>query len=377
MLFLVSPDKFKGSLSAIEVCKAIEKGLYGHKDDIKTVLLPLADGGEGSLSILKNYITAKRIIVDVRDPIGKAIKASYLLDGKNAYIELALASGLTLLDKAKRNPMYTTTHGTGELILDAINRGAKDVFLFVGGSSTNDAGTGILNALGYRFMDQSGTELYPAGENLIKICAIENNNLKYNPASVSFYVLSDVKNKLTGLNGAAYIYAKQKGASRSEIEILDDGLRNFSKIVKRETGLDISNVKGGGAAGGVAAGMYGLAGAEIKSGIDFFIDITEFRKYLEKTDYVVSGEGKLDKQSLQGKVISKIAQLAKEHNKPLVLFVGKNELPELDLGKLNPFYIDDIISHSIDINDAMKNSKNHLENMVKIFLGTDSLFHLY
>jgi glycerate kinase len=189
--------------------------------------------------------------------------------------------------------------------------------------------------------------------------------------------LSDVKNKLTGLNGAAYIYAKQKGASRSEIEILDDGLRNFSKIVKRETGLDISNVKGGGAAGGVAAGMYGLAGAEIKSGIDFFIDITEFRKYLEKTDYVVSGEGKLDKQSLQGKVISKIAQLAKEHNKPLVLFVGKNELPELDLGKLNPFYIDDIISHSIDINDAMKNSKNHLENMVKIFLGTDSLFHLY
>ncbi len=369
MTFLISPDKFKGCLSALDVSKAIEKGLSGFEPDLKVILHPLADGGEGSLTVLGNYLSGKRITIEVSDPLGKKIKAGYFLDNENAYIELASASGLVLLEKEKQNPIFTSTYGTGEIITDAINKGAENIFLFVGGSSTNDAGMGILKALGYKFMDEYGKELYPSGQNLIKVKSIDSNSLRYDPNRISFYVLSDVENRLTGKKGAAYVYAKQKGASKSEIEFLDKGLRNFSEIVRNKTGVDILMIEGGGAAGGVAAGMYGLTRAEIKSGIDFIIDVTGFKQHLRETDYVVTGEGKLDKQSLQGKVVGRVAQLANEFNKPLILFVGINELPDSDLEKLNPYYIDTIISHSAGIDDAMKNSAEYLKdiaiNMIK------------
>ena len=363
MTFLISPDKFKGSLSALNVCKAIEQGLYEFEPDLKVISHPLADGGEGSLAVLENYLQGEKITVEVSNPLGSKIDADYLLENKNAYIELASASGLVLLEKQKQNPLYTSTYGAGEIVLDAINKGAENIFLFVGGSSTNDAGMGILTALGFKFKDKNGRELYPSGQNLIKVKSIDDYSLKYNPDKVSFFVLCDVDNKLTGQEGAAYVYAGQKGASESEIRLLDKGLVNFAKIVRDKTGMDITVIEGGGAAGGVAAGMCGLAKAVIKSGIDFIIDITGFEQNLTKADYVITGEGKLDKQSLQGKVVGRVADLTAGYGKPLILFVGKNELSGHCLDKLNPLYIDTIISRSAGIDDAMKNGAKYLKEM--------------
>ncbi len=368
MKFLLSPDKFKGSLSAMEVCEAIGKGLSGSGRNVEFIMHPLADGGEGSLEILENYLTTERVSIEVSNSIGEKTKAWYLLYDKNAYVELASASGLELLDADERNPMHTSTYGTGLMILDAINKGVENIFLFIGGSSTNDAGTGILKALGYKFLNKSGQELMPIGENLIKIRTIQSDFLKYNPGKVHFHVLCDVDNVLAGKTGAAYVYAKQKGASDAEIDILDQGLFRFSEVIKSDTGVDISAIKGGGAAGGVAAGMFGVLNAGIKSGIDFIIDITGFKQHLAWADFVVTGEGKLDKQSMQGKVVGKVALLSRKYNKPLILFVGKNDLSGIELQKLSAYYMDSVSVYSKNNYDAINNAKEYLTKMANGFL---------
>ena len=363
MLVLIAPDKFKGSLSAMEVCLAIEKGLQKFDKRIKTELFPLADGGDGSLDVISNCIGNRFHEVEVNDPLGSKILAKYLLVDKKAYIELASASGIVLLDPKDQNPMFTSTFGTGEVILEAINNGADEIFLFVGGSSTTDAGIGIAKALGFDFYDKAGNDLFPIGKNLINIDRISNSNLDFDKNSVKFTVLCDVYNPLYGKNGAAFVFSPQKGANAFEVKLLNQGLKHFSILIKEQFIIDISKIKGGGAAGGVAAGLYGLLGADIKSGIETIMEITGFEDKLKKADYIVSGEGKLDSQSLQGKVVSKVHELASKHNKPLVLFVGQNTLSKPKPETFNSISIESILSIAKNAKDAMQNASEYLEQM--------------
>ena len=254
MKVLISPDKFKGSLSAQEVCEAIDRGVKKFDQRIETIFHPLADGGEGTLENLQSSLELESVVVEVNDPLFRPVKAEYKIGGGNAYIEMAAASGLPLLTVQERNCLYTTTYGTGELMLHAINKGVNNIYLFVGGSATNDGGIGMANALGYQFYDAENNELSPIGKELINISRIDHSKMKMDINKINLTAVCDVKNPLFGPEGAAYIYGPQKGGNEEEIKMLDKGLRNLSEVVYSTLGKDIANLEGGGAAGGISAG---------------------------------------------------------------------------------------------------------------------------
>jgi len=368
MKILIATDKFKGSLSANEACKSILRGIERYNNSFEIALCPMADGGEGSLDIIEHNINAKKVFVSISNPIIQRIDAYYLLKNNTAYIELSKASGLELLVSRDRNPMHTTTIGTGELICDAIKKGAKEIFLFVGGSSTTDAGIGIAKALGYKFLDITKGELFPSGENMINVDSIDNSNLCFKKSKVKFTVLTDVENAMFGENGAAYVFARQKGASKDEIEYLDKGLQNVSKVIKKQFGIDISTVNGGGAAGGVGAGLYGILGAEIKSGVSFISKIVELEKQIQNADLVICGEGKLDNSSFEGKVVGEVFEIAKKHNKKCAIFVGQSELTDNQLKSVGVKYLKSIDKHASNIEDSIKNVAFYLEKIAFDFI---------
>ncbi|MFZ1292157.1 MAG: glycerate kinase [Melioribacteraceae bacterium] len=359
MKILIAPDKFKDSLTAKQVCDAIEEGLLNHSYKIKVTKIPLADGGEGSLAALENTIRFEKIYLKVQNPLFKPIKTFYGIYNNSAFIELALASGLQLLNKQERNPMFTSSFGTGEIIKDAISKGVKKIFLFVGGSATNDCGIGIASALGYKFLDKQNYKLEPIGENLSKINYIKKNFV--DPiADIEFNVLTDVNNKLYGKNGAAFVYAKQKGANDLEIFELDRGLKNFSKIVKRDFGIDISKIKGGGAAGGIGSGLYALFNAKIISGTEVIFDLLNIDEKIINSDFVITGEGLLDKQTLKGKVVKGIIDSCKKFNKPIGIICGHSKLSQSEIKKLNLKFVKTIKTNEISKKESMENAYSYL-----------------
>ncbi len=364
MRVLIAPDKFKDSLSAEEVCDAINTGIKKLDPSIKTDLYPLADGGEGSLRVIEKHLVYNRISGETKDSIGRNVTADYLLRGDIAYLELAQVNGLESLNESERNPLFTSSFGTGKLILDAIKRGAKTINLFLGGSSTNDAAIGLMNALGVKFIDAKGHSLEPIGKNLTLVSKIDMSDLRFNPDLISFNVFSDVENPLYGKNGAAYAFAGQKGASREEIVSLNNGLFNFSKIVNDSFGIDISKVKGGGAAGGIAAGMFGLFNATIKSGIDEIIRITGLDQKMKDFDIIITGEGRLDFSSFSGKVVGKVIELAEMNNKKVLVLVGENLLDKSYVLSSNVINVDSIMSYSTTKKEAISNASDYLEEMV-------------
>ncbi len=378
MRLLIAPDKFKDSLSAKEVCEAINAGVKNIDSSIITDLHPLADGGEGSLDIIEKHLECNRVSVKVQDSLGRDITADYLLSGKKAYLELAQANSLGSLKKSERNPLFTSSFGTGQLILDAIDKGAKEINLFLGGSSTNDAAIGLMNALGVRFIDAGGHSLKPIGKNLALISKIDMTSLRFNPDNFTFNVFSDVENPLHGKDGAAYAFAGQKGASREEIAYLNNGLINFSSVVNDSFGIGISKVKGGGAAGGIAAGMYGLLNATIKSGIDEIIRITGLEQKIKDSDIIITGEGRLDISSFSGKVVGKVIELAAKNNKKVLVLVGENLLDEsYDFGT-NVINVDSIINYAPAKEIAISNAAGFLEEMlVKNITRIIHHFNLY
>lgn len=327
MKILLAPDKFKGSLSAQGVCQALSEGILKTNPKAEIISKPLADGGDGSLAVLDHYFDLKTITRKIQDPLGRPIAATYKMAENSAYIEMAVASGLALLMPEERNCMYTTSFGTGELILDAIEKGAKEIFLFIGGSATNDGGIGIANALGYQFYDTSGNRLTPIGENLLLIDKIEDSHLFFNPKEVVVQVICDVNNPFFGQNGAAYVYGAQKGASPSDIAHLDRGLANLAARLEVHGFPNIANIAGAGAAGGIGGGAIAFLGAKLKSGIQTFLEITELETTLKDCDLVITGEGKLDSQTEQGKVISGVCKLAKKYDKPVIAVCGAAEFP--------------------------------------------------
>lgn len=364
MRVVIAPDKFKGSLSALEVCLAIENGIKKFDSAIETIKHPLADGGEGTLDILQNYFELKTVSLLVKDPLFRDITATYMVSEDTAYIEMSNASGLQLLKEKDKNCCNTTTFGTGQFILAAIQKGFKNIVLFIGGSATNDAGIGMAAALGYEFYNADNESIEPIGKSLLSIHKIENDKLSFTLSDINFTVVCDVKNPLYGRNGAAYVYGGQKGASSEEIETLDLGLQNFSKQVSKYLHKEVATIPGAGAAGGLGAGAVCFLNATIKSGIDFVMEQTGFDALLkDHVDLIITGEGSVDKQTIEGKVIKGISERAIQNNIPFSIISGVVKDEKLIRENLNPKSINSIMELGVTIEDAIQNAASHITDI--------------
>ena len=362
MNILLCPDKFKGSLSADKVCAALRKGLCEDAPNLKIVTHPMADGGDGSINILKSFYEFEKIQVETIDPLGRPIMANYYRTEDAAYIELASASGLVLLDKHERNPLFSSTQGTGIMISDALRRGLRKIYLFIGGSATNDAGIGIAKALGYDFLDANNQPLTPIGGNLDKINVIRNNS-SFEFSEIDINVLCDVENPMHGINGAAHTYAGQKGASESEINLLDKGLKKYAEILKSETKQEIADISGMGAAGAVGASLVGLLHAKLIDGFQMVARSTKLELAIQEADLVITGEGKVDPTSFQGKVVGNVLKLCKQHNKPCGIIAGMIE--QLAEMRFDFYFQESIISRANDQREAMANPERFLYEIGK------------
>ena len=354
MTVLLAPDKFKGSLTAREVCEALTRGLLRARPELDVLAHPMADGGDGSLAVLRAHrpLTERRIATT--DPLGRPIQASYFVDVDGAaYVELPAASGLVLLAEGERDPLATTTLGTGTLVADAIARGARCVYLFLGGSATNDAGMGIAVALGLRFFDASGHALAPCGKALIEVDRMDLTNLIPWVREMDFRILVDVSNPLYGPTGAAHAFARQKGADAAAVELLDAGLRRFAGRLTEATGVRVDELAGGGAAGGIAAGLAALFGARVEEGFGYLAEATGLAARIATADVVVTGEGRLDATSLGGKVVGGVARLCREAGKPLHAVAGAVALTAAEREVLRLRSVHAVMDRAADEADAM------------------------
>ncbi len=364
MKILIAPDKFKDALDAITVCQAIQEGILEANPNTDTVLFPLSDGGEGLASILTFHAKGHSIKIQAHDPLNRLIEAEYGIsaDGKTAFIEMAQASGLQLLKPEDRNCYYTSTYGTGELILNAIqNQQVNEIILGLGGSATCDGGMGMAQALGYQFMDEQGNEQEGKGANLSKIATIDDRHLKVDLSGVTIRVACDVVNPLTGPKGAAHIFAPQKGATPQHVEALEKGMGNLAQQIKSALGKDVKDLQGAGAAGGLGAGAAAFLNGTLEKGIDLVMEQTKFETQVMESDYVITGEGKIDRQSLYGKVINGVSQLAQKYDKPVIALGGIIEVdPKLirELGLKAAF---PILSEPMNLQIALVNTYDQLK----------------
>ena len=322
MNFIFASDSFKGSLSSEKTGKILGECLKNEIQDASFSQFLIADGGEGTLDAFLSRDGALEIKCEASNPIFEKISSRYCVLGEKAIIALSEASGLTLIDEEKRNPLYTTTLGTGELVLDALNRGYRDITLAIGGSATNDGGIGAMSALGIKFLDENGEVLLPIGKNLAKIRKIDTSCLVLGAKEAKFSVMCDVTNPLLGENGATHVYGPQKGATPEIVNELESGMQSYARVIYETLGTNANEVIGGGAAGGIGAALSVFLGAKMGSGIDTLLDIVDFDSALVGADGVISGEGRLDSQSLSGKVIYGIAKRCQKAGVPLYLIVG-------------------------------------------------------
>lgn len=353
MNILICPDKFKSSLTAQEAAEALAKGILAKRKKSSIQIIPLADGGEGTLEMIQNMHGGAWLSQTVQDPLGRSVDASYLwlADQKTAYIEMARCSGLQLLSKKEQNPLKTNTFGTGQLILHAAKQGAEIIVLTIGGSATNDAGIGMAAALGYLFLDETGNSVDPIGENLVKIAKIEGQNPFPN---IQFVVLTDVDNPLHGSQGAAHIFAKQKGANTASVKQLDKGLINIAKWLP-------ADIPGAGAAGGLGAGAVYFLGAEITSGAEWLLNKVHLDRAIRKADYIITGEGKIDQQTWSGKLVANVVGRADKQFKQAILVCGTFEDPDKIPLFMDAKDIYSIVGEAKNLADAMANATSYLE----------------
>ncbi|MTI60041.1 MAG: glycerate kinase [Firmicutes bacterium] len=324
MKVMIAPDSFKGSLTALEVANHIKKGILKVFPNAEVLNVPMADGGEGTVQSLVDATDGEIIVKDVTGPLGDKVAASFgiLGNGKTAVIEMATASGLPLVPEDKADPSITTTYGTGELIKHALDQGIKELIIGIGGSATNDAGVGMAQALGASFRDEDGLEIDFGGGELDKIKEIDLSNLDKRIKEININVACDVTNPLYGPEGAAYIYGPQKGADQKMVELLDKNLRYFAEVVKKSLNIDLQSIPGAGAAGGLGAGLFAFLKAELKSGVDIVLEANKFEEKLSGVNLVITGEGKIDGQTVQGKTPVGVAKKAKEKNIPVIAVAG-------------------------------------------------------
>lgn len=322
--FIIAPDSFKESLDGFEAAKAMKEGIEKVFKDSEFEIIPMADGGEGTSEVIIKAQKGEFKKVKVKGPLGEEIKCQYgyISKEKKAVIEIAAACGLHLVNKKNRNPLYTTTYGVGEMILDALNNGAKHIIIGLGGSSTNDGGLGMLQALGGKAYDGNGKEIGLGGKELAHIAGLDLSKLDSRLKNVCIEVACDVENPLTGDKGATYTFAPQKGADSNILEELEKGMDNYSKVVKRTCGLDIANMPKAGAAGGLG-GAFLLLGCELKRGVEIVSKHTGLEEKIKNADFVFTGEGSIDSQTKYGKTIAGIASLAQKYNVPTIVLAGK------------------------------------------------------
>tara|TARA_R110002049_G_scaffold616_7_gene3552 strand:- start:11806 stop:12930 length:1125 start_codon:yes stop_codon:yes gene_type:complete len=367
---VIAPDKFKNSLTGIVFCEIVEKEILKKNSNIEVVKLPLADGGDGTIEVVNFYLQGKVVEVTVNNPFFKPVKASYLYseNSKTAFIEMAEASGVKLLDKTEFDCINATTFGTGEMIVDAINKGVKTIILGVGGSATNDCGIGMASALGYQFLDKNNNLVKPIGANLSKIKSINASEIHQGISNVDFKIACDVTNPLYGKNGAAYVYGGQKGASEKEIILLNKGLEDFAKILNDVFTIDVQSVKGAGAAGGMGIASKLFLNGSLKPGIQLVKNLANFDKKIKNANWIITGEGKLDSQTLSGKTIQGVLESAQKQKINVAAFCGKIELTNNELKEIGIEYGKDIMSNSKNLDDAMNNSSKYLKILAKNFL---------
>ncbi len=355
MKILVAPDKFKGSLSAEEVCEAVREGLLLSDRSIEVISLPLADGGEGTCELLTAYSGGSLVSIIVRDPLFRNLQSGYGIsrDGKIAFLEMARASGLQLLKKEERNPLINSTVGTGDLIRHALDRGVEQIIMGVGGSATNDGGMGMAQSLGVVFYSASGEILKPTGENMIRVHSIDISGIHPGLHKVKFTIFCDVDNPLHGIRGAAHVFAPQKGANEKVVRELDQGLKHYERVLEQVVKKSV-NFPGAGAGGGLPASIMGLAEVTVRPGMEFIIEFTRLEKQLREADAVITGEGKVDEQTLSGKVVKGIADLSRKYNKPLVILAGKNELGPEQLKTLGASKVVTLVREDIAEESAIR-----------------------
>lgn len=324
MKIVIAPDSFKESMTAQEVCDFIENGMGKILRDATFVKVPMADGGEGTTQSLVDATNGKMYFVEVTGPLGEKVtsKLGVLGDKDTAILEMASASGLELVPREKRNPMITTTYGTGELIKKALDLGVKTILIGIGGSATNDCGAGMIQALGGKLLDEFGNNIGFGGGELSKVRKIDLSDIDSRIYNTEFIVACDVQNPLTGPTGASFIFGRQKGANDETIKILDDNLKHFVEIIKKDVGVDVDNIPGAGAAGGLGAGLMGFLSAKLQKGIDIVIKYSNLEEKLKDADLVITGEGSIDGQTRFGKTPYGVVTVAKKYNIPTVAIAG-------------------------------------------------------
>lgn len=370
--YVVAPDSFKESITAKEVCDAMERGIKQANPAVEVVKVPMADGGEGTVDSLVDATNGQRVTVEVTGPLGNKISAYYgiLGNGTTAVIEMAKASGLEIVEKKKRNPMITTTFGTGELIRGALDHDVKEIIIGLGGSSTNDGGSGMAQALGAKLLDQNNHQISFGGGNLDKLDRIDISNLDSRLQDVKIILASDITNPLIGKDGASRVFGPQKGATPEMVEKLENNLQHYAKIIKRNLNKDVASVSGAGAAGGLGAGLMAFTTCEMRRGVDLAIEVTKLEEKIRDADYVFTGEGGTDFQTKFGKTPYGVAKLGKKYHKPVISLAGY-------LGEgIDSLYgegftaIFGIIPGACDLSTALKNGPSNVarttENIVRL-----------
>ena len=374
MKIVVAMDSLKGSLTSIEAGEAIRKGILNVDASANVVVKPLADGGEGTTEALVSGMGGVLCTQRVTGPIGLAVEATYgiLPDQNMAVIEMAQAAGLPSVPKEKRNPLYTTTYGVGEMIKACIEKGCRKFIVGIGGSATNDAGIGMLKALGYRFLDSKGQDVGEGGQVLERVHHIDETNVLAELKVCEFQVACDVNNPLYGPNGAAFIYGPQKGATPEIVAHLDAGLKHFAKVTSDFLGEDFSQVKGAGAAGGLGFGFMAFLGGKLESGIQIILKETQLEEAIKDADLVITGEGRLDDQTAMGKAPIGVAKLAKKYNLPVIGLAGAlaQEAKKCNEEGIDAYF--SIINSAMSLEEAM-NRENALKNMTQT---TEQIFRL-
>jgi glycerate 2-kinase len=341
MKIVIAPDSFKESMTAAEVCAAVEAGFQKVLGDAEFVHVPVGDGGEGTVQSVVDATDGRIVEVTATGPLGEKVDAFYGItgDGKTAVIEMAAASGLHLVPREQRNPLVTTTRGTGELILDALDKKVERIVLGLGGSATNDGGAGMASALGVKFLDVNGEELRPGGEALGKLLTIDTSEMNPRLKSVKVDVACDVTNPLTGPLGASAVFGPQKGATPEMVGVLDASLKRYAEVVERNLGLQVDELPGAGAAGGLGAGVVAFLDGNLQSGIDLVLDVIRFEEAVRDADLVITGEGRIDSQTVHGKAPVGVAKRAK---------AVAADVPVVGIaGSIGPDY-EAVFEHSID-----------------------------
>jgi glycerate kinase len=362
MNIIIAPNSFKGSLDAFKVAKSIERGLKKSALDVACELFPIADGGDHTLEVFVNWLGGTIHKAEVSDPIGKKIIAGWLmLDNANtAVIEMAKASGISLIPEKELNPLKSSSFGTGQLIKSAMEKGAKKIILGLGGSATVDGGLGILQGLGAELFDSTGCLLGTTGNPLLKTVDISLDKISQQVRDTEFLILCDVENPLLGKNGASYVFGPQKGALPEDLIRLESAMKQFNSLIIKKTGQDLSSMEGAGAAGGIAVALKAFFNAQIESGVDFLLSNMGFEEKIKKAELLITAEGRVDSQTLQGKGPYGVASKARQHGVPAIILAGKAE----DIDQLNTGFsaVFSITNGPATLERAMKNTARDLEN---------------